>query len=281
MISRKIEEKILLERLVKKEIAKTCDRLAAFHKDLENADNAETERIKADTLMANLYKIKKGDNQINLPSIYNNENLTIQLDPKLTPTENTEKYYKRYNKFKRAKIELKKQIEDAEKLKIYLESVDVSLATSETKNEIAEINEELQTAGIIKLGKKKKQNTEASKPLHLHLENAEIYIGKNNKQNDFVTFKIAKANDLWFHVKNIPGSHVILQGEADEKNIYLAELLAAWFSKARNGSNIPVDMVQKKFVKKPNSSPPGFVIFTNNHTDYINIDEEEIKKLLA
>lgn len=275
-----LERKIILQQTVKNEIAKTNKRVQALKKDLANADNADIERIKADTLMANLTSISKGQILFKTPSIYDNTMLEIKLNPELSPNDNAQTYYKRYNKFKRAKTELAKQITQAEQQLLYLESIAVSLDTSQNKQEIEEINEELINIGIIKKGKRKKAVTTLSQPLHIHLNNADIYIGKNNRQNDFVTFKIAKTQDLWFHTKEIPGSHVVLQGEHSPENIKLAQMLAAWFSQGRQGSNIPVDMVEKKYVKKPSGAQPGFVIFTNNRTSFINIDEKKIKEIL-
>lgn len=274
------EKKTILQQIVQSEITKNKKRMTAVKQDLTQANNAETERIIADTLMANLQQIHKGETLIQLPSIYDDTILQIKLNPELSPNDNAQAYYKRYNKYKRAKSELKKQISQAQELLDYLQSIATSLQISTTKQELEEINEELINIGIIKKNKKKRIPSTASQPLHLQITNGDIYIGKNNRQNDWVTFKIGKPQDLWFHTKDIPGSHVILQGEHSDTNIAAAQLLAAWFSQGRQGSNIPVDMVERKFVKKPSGAKPGFVIFTNNRTSYVNIDEEKIKELL-
>lgn len=167
----------------------------------------------------------------------------------------------------------------------YLASLDSSLITAVTKSEIEEIRQEMVAANIIKeAGKKKKSMTQKSIPLHIKLnDEAEIYIGKNNKQNDYVTFNIGSPKDLWFHTKDIPGSHLILKTSLPEyrqEDIELATQLAAYFSKARNSSNIPVDCVQRRYVKKPAGSKPGFVIFTNQKTYYTTPDEIQLQKLL-
>ena len=164
-------------------------------------------------------------------------------------------------------------------------SLDSSLMTAVTKNEIEEIRQEMIAADLIKeIGKKKKSMAQKSMPLHIKLsEEADIYIGKNNKQNDYVTFTIGGPKDLWFHTKDIPGSHLILKTSLPEyrqEDIDLAVQLAAYFSKARNGSNVPVDCVQRRYVKKPAGSKPGFVIFTNQKTYYTTPDEARLQKLL-
>ncbi len=167
----------------------------------------------------------------------------------------------------------------------YLASVEASLLTATTKSEIEEITQELTAAGLIKeSGKKKMKTAQKSLPLHIKLNaDSDIYIGKNNKQNDYVTFTIGAPNDLWFHTKDIPGSHVILKTTLPtpaEKDIDLAVQLAAYFSKARSGSNIPVDCTKRRYVKKPSGSKPGFVIFTNQNTFYTTPDEEALKNFL-
>jgi predicted ribosome quality control (RQC) complex YloA/Tae2 family protein len=161
----------------------------------------------------------------------------------------------------------------------YLASLDVSLLTAGSKNEVEEIRQELLAVGLLKeQGKRKsKGSLPKSQPLHLRLPSGtEIYIGKNNKQNDYVTFSLGASRDLWLHTKDIPGSHLIIKGgmPSDEHDLALALQLAAYFSKARHGSNVPVDCVEKRYVKKPAGSKPGFVIFTNQQTYYINPDEE-------
>ena len=258
-----------LQGIIKGEINKNAKKLQALTEELATAENAEEYRIKADTLMSNLPKIKKGQASITLPNLYDGETLTIALNPSFTPAENAQQYYKRYNKYQRAQKELAKQISLTKDELEYLDSIETALSLPLKRNEIEEINQELINAGILKKKKNKGQHTPPSEPLKITLPDAVIYIGRNNRQNDYLTFKLAKPTDLWFHTKDIPGSHVILCGEQTEKNIQLAMQYAAYYSKARNSSNVPVDMVLKKFVKKPNGAKPGFVIFTNNRTSYV------------
>ena len=275
-----------LQKLVNSETAKLKKKLQALQEDLAHAANAEEQRMLADTIMANIYQIKKGQTSAELINIYDGEPVTVSLSPILSPTENAQAYYKRYNKYKRAQTEVRIQQESTEEMLAYLESLDASLLTATTKEEIEEINQEMLGSGLLKDTNKKKKNAglQKSQPLHIRLNpEADLYIGKNNKQNDYVTFTLGNPKDLWFHTKDIPGSHVILKTslpEARQEDINLAVQLAAYFSKARDGSNVPVDCVQRRYVKKPAGSKPGFVIFTNQNTYYTTPDMELIQKYL-
>ena len=235
---------------------------------------------------ANIYQISKGQSSCQLLNIYDNEPLEIQLSPLLSPTENAQAYYRRYNKYKRAQSEVQNQIETTREMLNYLASIDASLTTATTKNEIAEIKQELITAGLLQnQGKKHKGQEPKSEPLLIKLsKETTLYIGKNNKQNDYVTFTLARGKDLWFHTKNIPGSHVILKTtlpQATASDIAAAVMLAAYFSKSRSSSKVPVDCTERRFVKKPNGAKPGFVIYTDQTTYYATPDKAEAQKLLS
>lgn len=272
-----------LQKLVTSELAKASKKLAALLEDLLHAEDAEAQRMLADTLMANLYQLRKGQTSAQLINIYDGTSVTIKLNPVLSPTDNAQAYYKRYNKFKRAQSEVRQQIVATEAAQAYLASLDASLLTATTKNEIEEIRQEMVSAGIIReIGKKKKTALQKSQPLHLKLRaDVDLYIGKNNKQNDYVTFTIGGPRDLWFHTKDIPGSHIILKAsQIEPQDIELAVQLAAYFSKARSSSNVPVDCVARRYVKKPAGSKPGFVIFTNQRTYYTTPDEQALAPYL-
>lgn len=272
-----------LQKLVTSELAKASKKLAALQEDLFHAEDAEAQRMLADTLMANLYQLRKGQTSAQLINIYDGTSVTIKLNPVLSPTDNAQAYYKRYNKFKRAQSEVRQQIVATEAAQAYLASLDASLLTATTKNEIEEIRQEMVSAGIIReIGKKKKTALQKSQPLHLKLRaDVDLYIGKNNKQNDYVTFTIGGPRDLWFHTKDIPGSHIILKAsQIEPQDIELAVQLAAYFSKARSSSNVPVDCVARRYVKKPAGSKPGFVIFTNQRTYYTTPDEQALAPYL-
>lgn len=270
-----------LQKIVSSETNKLQKKLHALEQDLTHAENAEMQRMLADTIMANIYQIKKGQTSAQLLNIYDGQPVTVSLSPVLSPTENAQAYYKRYNKYKRAQSEVRLQMENTQEMLHYLASLDSSLLTATTKSEVEEIRQEMISTGLIKIvGKKKMTAMQKSQPLHIKLnDDTDLYIGKNNKQNDYVTFTIGSPRDLWFHTKDIPGSHIILKTtlpEARKEDIATAIQLAAYFSKARDGSNVPVDCVERRYVKKPAGSKPGFAIFTNQKTYYTTPDMQVI-----
>lgn len=274
-----------LQKLVAAEISKQTRKLQLLKNDLQTANNAEIQKITADTVMANIYQLTKGQKSAQLYNIYDGELMTVELNPLFTPVENAQQYYKRYNKYKRAQIELETQLKTTEEMLVYLSTLEISLLTATTKNEIEEIMQEMYGAGLIKeQNRKLKNSVQKSQPMHIKLSPAtDIYIGKNNRQNDYVTFSVASPKDLWLHTKDIPGSHVIFKTtlpEVDSEELNIAVQLAAYYSKARYGSNVPVDCTQRKYVKKPSGSKPGFVIFTNQKTYYATPDEKNLEKYL-
>lgn len=280
-----LPEQEMLQKLVTNEVQRLEKKLPVLAEDLKNADNAEMQRMIADTIMANIYQISKGQSSCQLVNIYDGTPLEVTLSPLLTPTENAQAYYKRYNKYKRAQSEVQHQIETTQEMLAYLASIEASLTTATLKNEIAEIKQELISAGLLQAPtKKNKGQSPKSEPLVVKLsEDTTLYIGKNNKQNDYVTFDLGRGKDLWFHTKNIPGSHVILKTslpQASADAIDTAVMLAAYFSKSRCGSKVPVDCTERRFVKKPNGAKPGFVIYTDQTTYYATPDEKEVQKLL-
>ena len=277
----------ILQKTVASAIVRTEKKLAMLEKDLITAEGSDSQKIIADTLMSNIYMLKKGLDSCTLKNIYNNEELNIQLSPLLTPVENAQAYYKRYNKYKRAIEEITRQIFETKDMLTYLRSIDVSLQTASNKAEVAEIKQELISEGILVEHKKSrgKGPQTKSQPLTLKLSpDTTVYIGKNNKQNDFVTFSIARTHDFWFHTKGFPGSHVILKTtlrKPTDKEIKAAAQLAAYFSKARDSSNVPVDYTEKRFVKKPSGAKPGFVIYTNQQTLYVTPDKASMEEILS
>ena len=277
-------EQELLQKTVLAEIRKAEKKIRALQQDLSHSNEADTYRIMADSLTAALYQIQKGTESCTVTNIYDGTPLQIALSPVLTPAGNAQKYYKKYNKLKRAQEEVAVQLAEATDLRTWLESVEESLHFATTRQETEEIREELQKAGILPAPKRKTQASGKSSPVQIVFSEAtKIYIGKNNRQNEEVTFKIGTGNDLWLHVQKIPGSHVLIKTaltEPEPEALAAAVQLAAYFSKARSGSQVPVDCVPRRFVKKPSGAKPGFVIFTNQKTYYATPDEEYIKKLL-
>ncbi len=279
-----LPEQELLQKTVLSELRKTEKKISALEHDLTLSNDADTFRIIADSLMAALYQIQKGAASCSVPNIYEGTLLQVTLSPVLTPAENAQKYYKKYNKLKRAQEEIAIHLAEAADMRTWLESVEESLRLAATRQETEEIKEELQAGGILPVPKRKPHASGKSSPLQVVFsESTRIYIGKNNRQNEEVTFKIGAGNDLWLHVQKIPGSHVVIKTtlpEPEPEALDAAVQLAAYFSKARGGSRVPVDCVPRRFVKKPSGARPGFVIFTSQKTFYTTPDEAFIKNLL-
>lgn len=255
--------------------ARTERKLAIRLNDLKKCENRETLRIYGELLKANLYKLKNGATFAEVENYYDEmKPIRIPLNPALSPQKNAEKYFKDYKKSYTAEhtlVALTKK--DEEELK-YFDSVLDSITRCESLSEIAEIREELSLAGYIKqsINHKKKSTAVPKLKEYASDEGYKILVGKNNKQNDYLTTVLASKNDLWFHAKNIPGSHVILMcrgGEVSEETIMKAAALAAANSKAADSSQVPVDYTPVKFVKKPNGAKPGMVIYTTNKTVFV------------
>ena len=279
-----LPEHDVLQRIVTTEIGKLQKKILALGDDLRQAQQADQERILADTLMANIYQIHQGMLSCKLKNIYDGQPLEIKLNPNLSPAANAQACYRRYNKLKRAQEEVKIQLRTTQDSLAYLNSIDASLLTATSRPEIEEIKQELRNTGIIPTPRKKQAAPGKSSPLIISFtKETQIYIGKNNKQNDYVTFKIGSANDFWLHTKNIPGSHVLVKtslNTPEPEALQTAAMLAAYFSKGRSGSKIPVDCTMRRYVKKPAGSKPGFVIYTHQVTYYTTPEESKVQVFL-
>ena len=266
-------EKQVLTKTLHNEIAKQERKLSALQEDLSKAEDAQNYKILADNLMAYLYNVREQDTSLSCANIYDGEQLTIELDPQLSAVENANRYYKSYNKAKRALSSIDEQLKSTAEHIQYLNSLEVSLANADKDNELNEIKRELQEVGLFKISKKgNKQQHKPSMPLEIKLdEHTTIYVGRNNQQNDYLTFKIGRATDIWLHVQKQAGSHVIIktQGEPDAATIRAAAELAAYYSKSKDSSNVPVDYVQRKHVWKPAGAKPGFVLYEGQSTVYV------------
>jgi predicted ribosome quality control (RQC) complex YloA/Tae2 family protein len=262
-----------------------CRKKSFVHeKTLAEIKNRDELRIKGELLTAYLYMVKSGTEKFTAENFYdNNSPLEITLDTTLSAAENAQKYFKQYNKQKRAFAALQEQIlKNSDDLN-YLESVSAALEIAENEADIAEIRAELAEQGFAKKRAvlKNKRENKSAKPLkYFSSDGFEIFVGKNNTQNDFLTLRFAKPHDIWFHTKEIAGSHVILVTNGKEPTdaaVLYAANIAAYNSRARDSSNVPVDYVAKKFVKKPAGAKPGYVIYDKHKTVYITPDLEKIK----
>jgi predicted ribosome quality control (RQC) complex YloA/Tae2 family protein len=209
--------------------------------------------------------------------------MTITLDPQLTPSENAQRYFKKYNKAKNSITVVQEQIQHAQEEMVYLETIlqQVEIASVE---DIDDIRDELVEGGYVRSrnrkDRRKKKNDKPALSVFHSSEGLQIYVGKNNKQNDYLSQRFASAQDTWLHTKDIPGSHVVIRGkEFGEATLKEAAILAAYFSKARSSSQVPVDYTLIKYVKKPNGAKPGYVIYDNQKTLFVTPEESIVRDI--
>lgn len=275
-------------KLVQNNIDRCSKKLAMHRENLEKSKNREKYKISGDLLTANMYKVKYGMDKVVVENFYdNNSEMTIRLDPSLSPSQNAQKFYKRYNKAKVTEKYALEQIGEAEEELKYLETVLDSIQKAETPGDLSDIKEELREQGYLPKTpasiRKSKKKSQKSKPMRfLSSDGYEILVGRNNKQNDELTIRMSYSTDIWLHTKEIPGSHTLIRtngtGTAPDATILEAAQLAAYYSKAKNSAQVPVDYTQVKNVKKPNGSKPGFVVYERNNTVYVTpklIEREE------
>lgn len=276
-------------KLILNELKKYKKRLFNINNKLQNCENMDIYKVYGELLTANLYRIKDENiSSIELENYYENNNLTsIPLDIKYTPSINAKRYFKKYNKLKNELKIVTIQKEETQRELSYIESIVYELEASSTIEEIASIFEEISENVIFKdkISYKNKNNSKIKKskltknknisfnPLKYTIDGYTLLVGRNNKGNDYLTLKYAKKTDLWFHTKDIHGSHAILllNNKTPDTDILIkCAQITAYHSKARNSSNVPVDFCEAKYVKKPNGAKPGMVIYTNNQTLNVN-----------
>ena len=263
-----------LQRLISTNIDRCNNKTKKLKNILKECEEKEKYKINGDLLTSYIYMLKKGLKEISLLNFYTDEEeyITITLDENKTPSENIQYLYKKYNKLKKSEESALEQLKKNEEELQYLNSVMTNILNCESYIEIDDIKKELIETGYLKFKNTNKNNKKdkSSKPIHLlSSDGIDIYIGKNNIQNDYLTLKFANKNHMWLHTKNIPGSHVILCSD-NPSDIALEEagILAAYYSKAKNSTKVPVDYTKVKNLKKPNGSKPGMVIYHTNHTLY-------------
>lgn len=274
-----------IERLIANEKEKNEKKIEKLEATLQDAEQAEQFQRYGELLTANLYAAKKGMKEIQVVDYYDEAggSIVIPLDPRKTPSDNAQKYFSRYQKAKNSVSIVMEQIEKAREEVAYFETLLQQVQTASPKD-VQEIREELVEGGYIrerqKRNGKKLQNAKPVLDFFIASDGTEIIVGKNNKQNDYLTNKLAARDEIWLHTKDIPGSHVVIRSkEPGEQTILEAAMLAAYFSKARNSSSVPVDFTKVRHVKKPNGAKPGFVIYDNQQTVYVTPDEEMVLKL--
>ena len=302
-------DKQRLGRLVDGARTRLERKAANLRQDLAGAERAEEYRLYGELLTVHLHQVPRGA-EVTLPNYYaDGATVTIPLDPTMSPAENAQRYFKRYAKAKAARTAVREQLEAAEADLAYLEQVSLHLEMADSPDTLAEIEAELHNAGVIpkgagqadgprkpgekpgtpggprgRAGRPGREGPEESRPLVARTRRGTpVLIGRNNRQNDRLTLRTARPDDIWLHVKDLPGSHVILQAgpELTDDDLQDAARLAAYFSKARASSKVAVDWTRARHVRKPKGARPGMVIYDHHQTIYVSPDEEEVKALLA
>ena len=273
-VARIHQKSAALHRVLKNNIERCERKLALQQEALLGSQRMEEYRIKGELLTANLYLAKKGDRSVDLPNYYEEDmpSLTVELDEKLSPGQNAQKYFKLYQKARNAQVLAAEQIEKTSAELAYLEGQMDNLGKCTEEAELYELRDELEKFGYVKPNRSRRQLKQLppSRPMKFTSASGRIIlVGKNNLQNDKLTFT-AQPNEVWLHAKDMPGSHVIIVGEdPDDATILEAAMLAAAYSKGANSSQVPVDYTLRKFVKKPGGAKPGFVIYTHQRTLYV------------
>ncbi|MDO4739427.1 MAG: NFACT RNA binding domain-containing protein [Eubacteriales bacterium] len=274
-----------LRHLLKRNIERCEKKLALRLQTLKDSEHMEEYRIKGELLNASIAMVPKGARSISLPNWYdeNCAEIEIQLDESMSPARNAQRYFKLYQKMRNAAHMAGEQAAETREELAYLENQLQNLEKSTDEADLQEIRAELEKEGYVHAthNRRQKKALPESKPLRfLSRTGKEIFVGKNNVQNEKLTFS-AGPMEIWLHAKDMPGSHVILKStEPDDLSLMDAAMLAAYYSKGQSSSNVPVDMTQRRYVKKPAGAKPGYVIFTHNTTVYVTPSEQAVRALL-
>lgn len=281
-----VKQKALdLIKFLTREKKKNENKIEKLMRTLEENEQAQKYKLYGELITAFMHQLEQGANEVTLPNYYDPEGaqVTIPLDPALTPNENAQYYFKKYTKAKNSIQVVQEQIRLAEEELNYFETLLQQLELA-SPQDVEEIREELVEGKYLKdRAKSKRRQKKESKPqpeLYLSSEGIEILVGKNNKQNDYLTTRLGRPNHTWLHTKDIPGSHVLIRAtQFGEQTLWEAAQLAAYYSKARQSSQVPVDYTLIKHVKKPNGSKPGYVIYDHQQTIYVTPSPEIIDSL--
>jgi len=267
-----------LKRVIKAQLDKLRLKVQRLNEDLTRAMDADRYRLYGELLNANLHLVKQGERRVRVTSYYDGSQVEIPLDPRYSPARNAQNYYRKYGKSKTALKEKRIQLDETMSEIEYLESVFSYAERAATVEEVDLLRAELTEAGYLRQRKSRGKGAPSRKAKpspHTYTlpSGSTVLVGRNNKENDFLTFKKASSTDIWLHTKDIPGSHVILLtegGTPSEEDLCRAAQIAAYHSKGRSSANVPVDFTRVRYVKKPAGAKPGFVIFTHNRTLYVD-----------
>lgn len=273
LITRIRQKSADLRRIVQTALERNLKKLMLQQKQMKDTEKKDKYKIYGELINTYGYGLEEGVKSFKALNYYTNEEITIPLDPQLTPQENSKKYFDRYQKLKRTQEALEEQIKETTEEIQHLESISNALDIAREESDLSQIKEELTEFGYIKkhyTSKKGAKMQTKSKPFHyISSDGYDIYVGKNNYQNDELTFKFASGNDWWFHAKKMPGSHVVVKtkdGTLPDRTFEEAGSLAAYYSQGRTAPKVEIDYLQKKNVKKPAGAKPGFVVYYTNYS---------------
>lgn len=289
-ISKDIKDRInqrasAMKKSLQIKLDRVNNKIKKQNQELLESEKADDYRVKGELLTSYIYMVQKGMKEVELDNFYdNNSKIRVSLNKNLTPSENAQKYFKKYNKMKNASEEISKQIKINLEESEYLENSLLAIENCDNDKDLKEIREELIREGYIKSYRMPKKDIKPNTQYLKYMSSGGnlIMVGKNNKQNDYLTLRLADNEDLWFHTKNIPGSHVVLKCAGKkvlDEEILEAATLAAYYSKAKMSANVPVDYTIKKHVKKPSGAKPGMVIYETNKTAYVTPSDEAKAKI--
>ncbi|KHE71517.1 NFACT family protein [Halobacillus sp. BBL2006] len=274
-----------LYRFLKNERDKNVRKIKKHHHTLKKSESAEEYQRLGELLTAHMHMVKNGDAQVTVVDYYDPDQAerTIELNPNKSPSENAQNYFQTYQKLKKSKQVVQQEIKKAEDEIQYFERL-IQQVESAREQDIEEIREELREQGYMKkkpsAGKKKNKPAKPAPESFISSDGTQIYVGRNNKQNEYLTNRIANKSDIWLHAKDIPGSHVVIRDEnPTEDTLFEAAQLAANFSKSSKSSTVPVDYTQIKHVKKPSGAKPGYVIYDHQQTLFVTPETSFVKKL--
>lgn len=273
-----------LEKFIQNELAKNEKKLLKLQATLQSAEKADHYQLLGELITANIYAIRKGDKAAEVSNYYDEQNATISisLNPLKTPSENAQAYFHKYQKAKNSVTVVMEQIEKTKDEILYFEGL-LQQMESASQKDIEEIREELAEEGYIRKRAQKMKKKSVSKPVldfYTSSDGTEVVIGKNNKQNEYLTHRFAHRDEIWLHTKDIPGSHVLIRAtEPSEQTILEAATLAAYFSKAKHSSSVPVDFTKIRYVKKPSGGKLGFVTYDHQQTVYVTPEADIVMRL--
>ena len=285
VLQRLSRERTALLSTVSARLQRLYKRLQIQNDTLQESAGFEAVRMQGELLLAYAYQIPPKAASATVFDYTQDKEVTISLDPQLSVADNAARRFKRYQKLKSAQTAAQAQKEEILPEIAYLEGIQFALEQCETVEEVREIRSELQDQGILHIAQRQKGKREShlSKPVHLRSrEGIDLYCGRNNAQNDFVTLKLSRSSDTWLHVQGMPGSHVLIKAHpVPQQTLLEAAQVAAFYSRARNSSNVPVDYTLIKFVRKPSGAKPGFVTYTSQKTLFVTPDAELVKSLIC